>query len=205
MRKGVVVDLDETIKSIEAATEKAERMAGVHFATSSSASPASTFAARTTARVVAVSGDDREVTPADVRRVVDASKIINLPTDRQIIHALPRYFTVDGQEGVTDPDRHGRRPARGRHAHHHRRHELHHQRAQVRRSEPASRRWAWSSSRWQARRRRLLQEEKHVGVRVARHRRRHDRHRGLFAAAARFTRRRSRSAATSSRATSRSA
>ena len=49
MRKGVVVDLDETIKSIEAATERAERMAGVHFRHVSSASPASTFAARTTA------------------------------------------------------------------------------------------------------------------------------------------------------------
>jgi cell division protein FtsA len=53
--------------------------------------------------VVAVSGDDREVSAVDVRRVVDASKIINLPADRQIIHALPRYFTVDGQEGVDDP------------------------------------------------------------------------------------------------------
>jgi cell division protein FtsA len=53
--------------------------------------------------VVAVSGEDREVTPGDVRRVIDASKIINLPSDRQIIHALPRYFTVDGQEGVNDP------------------------------------------------------------------------------------------------------
>ena len=38
-----------------------------------------------------------------MRRVIDASKIINLPSDRQIIHALPRYFTVDGQEGVNDP------------------------------------------------------------------------------------------------------
>ena len=43
------------------------------------------------------------MTSGDVRRVIDASKIINLPADRQIIHALPRYFTVDGQEGVTDP------------------------------------------------------------------------------------------------------
>jgi cell division protein FtsA len=53
--------------------------------------------------VVAVSGDEREVIAADVRRVVDASKIINLAADRQIIHALPRHYTVDGQDGVTDP------------------------------------------------------------------------------------------------------
>jgi cell division protein FtsA len=53
--------------------------------------------------VVAVQSEDREVGLSDVRRVIDASKIINLPADRQIIHALPRYFTVDGQDGVEDP------------------------------------------------------------------------------------------------------
>src|SRR5579872_5573015 len=53
--------------------------------------------------VVATTSDDREVADADVKRVIEASKIINLPADRQIIHALPRYFTVDGQEGVEDP------------------------------------------------------------------------------------------------------
>src|SRR5476649_1526347 len=53
--------------------------------------------------VVAVSGDEREVNAADVKRVVDASKIINLAADRQIIHALPRHYTIDGQDGVTDP------------------------------------------------------------------------------------------------------
>jgi cell division protein FtsA len=53
--------------------------------------------------VVAVTGEDREVISNDVRRVVDASKIINLAADRQIIHSLPRHYTIDGQDGVTDP------------------------------------------------------------------------------------------------------
>jgi cell division protein FtsA len=103
MRKGVVVDLDETIKSIEAATEKAERMAGVHFNEVFVGITGDHIRSTNNRAVVAVSGDDREVSGSDVRRVVDASKIINLPSDRQIIHALPRYFTVDGQEGVHDP------------------------------------------------------------------------------------------------------
>jgi len=103
MRKGVVVDLDETIKSIEAATEKAERMAGVHFSDVVVGITGDHIRSTNNRAVVAVSGDDREVTSGDVRRVIDASKIINLPSDRQIIHALPRYFTVDGQEGVADP------------------------------------------------------------------------------------------------------
>ena len=103
MRKGVVVDLDETIKSIEAATEKAERMAGIHFGEVFVGITGDHIRSTNNRAVVAVSGDDREVTTGDVRRVIDASKIINLPSDRQIIHALPRYFTVDGQEGVNDP------------------------------------------------------------------------------------------------------
>lgn len=103
MRKGVVVDLDETIKSIEAATEKAERMAGLHFSEAVVGITGDHIRSTNNRAVVAVSGEDREVTPGDVRRVIDASKIINLPSDRQIIHALPRYFTVDGQEGVSDP------------------------------------------------------------------------------------------------------
>jgi cell division protein FtsA len=103
MRKGVVVDLEETIKSIEAATEKAERMAGIHVGDVFVGITGDHIRSTNNRAVVAVSGEDREVSPTDVRRVIDASKIINLPADRQIIHALPRFFTVDGQEGVDDP------------------------------------------------------------------------------------------------------
>ena len=103
MRKGVVTDLEETIKSIEAATEKAERMAGVHISHVYVGVTGDHVTSTNNRAVVAVSGDDREVIAADVRRVVDASKIINLAADRQIIHALPRHFTIDGQDGVTDP------------------------------------------------------------------------------------------------------
>ena len=103
MRKGVVVDLEQTIKSIEAATEKAERMAGFHVGDVFVGITGEHIRSTNNRAVVAVANEDREVSPTDVRRVIDASKIINLPTDRQIIHALPRYFTVDGQEGVEDP------------------------------------------------------------------------------------------------------
>lgn len=103
LKKGVVTDLEETIKSIEAATERAERMAGVHISDVYVAITGEHIRSTNNRGIVAVSGPDREVIAADVRRVVDASKIINLPGDRQIIHALPRQFTVDGQDGVDDP------------------------------------------------------------------------------------------------------
>jgi len=103
MRKGVVVDLEETIKSIEAATERAERMAGIHIQDVYVAITGEHIRSTNNRAVVAVTSEDREVSASDVRRVVDASKIIHLPSDRQIIHAIPRYFTVDGQDGVADP------------------------------------------------------------------------------------------------------
>ena len=53
--------------------------------------------------IVAVGGEEREVGALDVKRVVDASTIITLPAERQIIHTLPREFAVDGQNGITDP------------------------------------------------------------------------------------------------------
>lgn len=103
MRKGVVTDLEETVRAIEAATEKAERMAGVHISHVYVGVTGEHISSTNNRGVVSVSGDEREVVAADVRRVVDASKIINLAADRQIIHALPRHFTIDGQDGVSDP------------------------------------------------------------------------------------------------------
>ncbi len=103
MRKGVVTDLEETVKSIEAATERAERMAGVHISNVYVGITGEHITSTNNHAVVAVAGDEREVIASDIRRVVDASKIINLAMDRQIIHALPRHFTIDGQDGVSDP------------------------------------------------------------------------------------------------------
>jgi cell division protein FtsA len=103
MRKGVVTDLEETVKSIEAATERAERMAGVQVSQVYVGITGEHVTSTNNHAVVAVAGEGREVVASDIRRVVDASKIINLATDRQIIHALPRHFTIDGQDGVADP------------------------------------------------------------------------------------------------------
>src|SRR6202165_47510 len=103
MRKGVVTDLEATVHAIEAATEKAERMAGVHVSHVYVGVTGEHMQSTNNRGVVAVTGDDREVISADVKRVVDASKIINVAADRQIVHALPRHYTIDGQDGVTDP------------------------------------------------------------------------------------------------------
>ena len=103
MRKGVVTDLEATVHAIEAATEKAERMAGVHVSHVYVGVTGEHMQSTNNRGVVAVTGEDREVIANDVKRVVDASKIINIAADRQIVHSLPRHYTIDGQDGVTDP------------------------------------------------------------------------------------------------------
>src|ERR1700682_1825837 len=103
LRKGVVTDLEETVKSIEAATERAERMAGVHISHVYVGVTGEHVQSTNNRGVVAISGEDREVARSDVHRVVEASKLIEIGADRQIIHALPRQFAVDGHDGVSDP------------------------------------------------------------------------------------------------------
>jgi cell division protein FtsA len=103
LRKGVVTDLEETVKSIEAAMEAAERMAGVHVSHAFVGVTGEHVKSLNSHGIVAVSGEDREVGPLDVKRVVDASTIITLPAERQLVHTLPREYVVDGQNGITDP------------------------------------------------------------------------------------------------------
>ena len=103
LRKGVITDLEETVRSIEAATERAERMAGVHISHVYVGVTGEHVTSLNNRGVVAITGEDREVVRNDVTRCVDASKIIDVGPERQIIHALPRHFTVDGHDGITDP------------------------------------------------------------------------------------------------------
>ena len=145
MRKGVVVDLEETIKSIEAATEKAERMAGVHVGDVFVGITGDHIRSTNNRAVVAVTGDDREVSSADVRRVSKPARLLisRRPADHPRAAALLHGRRTRWRRRSR---RHGGRTARSRHAHHHRRVELYYERAQVRSScRPRSRRASFSS------------------------------------------------------------
>jgi cell division protein FtsA len=101
MRRGVITDLEATIRSIEAAMERAERMAGVQVSQVYVGVTGEHIQSTNNRGVAAIAS--REVGTSDVRRCVDVSKLIDVAADRQIIHALPRRFSVDGHEGVADP------------------------------------------------------------------------------------------------------
>jgi cell division protein FtsA len=102
LRKGVVVNIDKTVEAIQAAVVRAERMAGQRLESVAVSLGGPHLASQTSRGVVAVSRPDREVEEEDVERVLEASRAVAVPSDRQVLHVIPRTFTVDGQEGVKD-------------------------------------------------------------------------------------------------------
>lgn len=103
IRKGQIVNIEETTESLLNCVEAAERMAGysINRALVSIAGPQITSC--NSRGVVAVAEPEEEITKDDIKRVIEAAQALSLPSSREIVHVLPRYFTVDGQEGIKDP------------------------------------------------------------------------------------------------------
>ncbi|HXM57654.1 MAG TPA: cell division protein FtsA [Candidatus Dormibacteraeota bacterium] len=102
LRKGVVVNIEKTVHAIQTATVAAERMAGVRGESVVVSVAGPHITSQNSRGVIAVSRPDREIEDEDVDRVIDAARAVSVPNDRQVIHVLPRTFTVDGQEGVKE-------------------------------------------------------------------------------------------------------
>jgi cell division protein FtsA len=103
LRKGVVVNIDSTVEAIRKAVGEAEQMAGVEVSAVYAGVAGGHIRGVNSRGVVAVSGKNREVSASDIERALEAAKAINLPQDREIIHALPQTFVVDDQDGVREP------------------------------------------------------------------------------------------------------
>jgi cell division protein FtsA len=103
LRKGVVVNLDATSAAIKKAQEEAELMAGVEIASAYVGISGAHIRSFNSRGVIAVSGKDRKISREDVRRVIEQSKAVSIPPDRQIIHIIPQEFVVDDQDGIKDP------------------------------------------------------------------------------------------------------
>jgi cell division protein FtsA len=103
IRRGVIVDIDEAVSSISEALEKAERMTGLSIDHAVVSVGGAQITSHESHGVVAVARADGEVTENDVVRVVDASQAISIPPNREILHVIPKTFTVDGQTGIKDP------------------------------------------------------------------------------------------------------
>jgi len=101
LRKGVVVNIDSTVESIQKAVEEAELMAGCEISSVYAGIAGGHITSFNSRGIVAIKGP--EVTKADVDRVIDAARAVAIPMDREVIHVLPQEFIVDDQDGIQNP------------------------------------------------------------------------------------------------------
>lgn len=101
LKRGVVVNIESTVKSIQRAVEEAELMAGCQIHSAYTGIAGNHVASLNSHGIVAIR--DSEVRRADVDRVIDAAKAVAIPSDQKIIHVLPQEFIIDNQEGIREP------------------------------------------------------------------------------------------------------
>jgi len=101
LKKGVVINIDSTVTSVQKAVEEAERMAGVKIKTVFVGIAGSHVRSLNSHGIVAIK--DSEVIKSDVERVMDAARAIAIPADQHILHVLPQEYIIDQQEGIKHP------------------------------------------------------------------------------------------------------
>ena len=101
LKKGVVVNIESTVQSIQRAVEEAELMAGCQIHSVYAGIAGSHIRSLNSHGIVAIR--DNEVTAADVDRVIDAARAVAIPADQKILHILPQEFIIDHQEGIREP------------------------------------------------------------------------------------------------------
>ena len=101
LKKGVVVNIESTVQSIQRAIEEAELMAGCQIEAVYCGIAGSHVKSLNSHGIVAIK--EREVGPGEVERVIDAAKAVAIPADQRILHVLPQEFIIDDQEGIREP------------------------------------------------------------------------------------------------------
>lgn len=103
IRKGAIVDIDQTVQSIRSAVDHAERMVGIQISEVYVGISGNHIGLQTSHGVVAVQNEDREIGEDDIDRVLKAAEVIALPPEREIIDVVAKQYIVDGLEGIQDP------------------------------------------------------------------------------------------------------
>ncbi|MAA66709.1 MAG: cell division protein FtsA [Alteromonadaceae bacterium] len=101
LKRGVVVNIETTVHAIQRAVEEAELMAGCRIHSVYAGIAGSHIRSLNSHGIVAVR--DREVTQADIDRVIDAAQAVAIPADQKVLHILPQEFVIDSQEGIKEP------------------------------------------------------------------------------------------------------
>ncbi|HTA76817.1 MAG TPA: cell division protein FtsA [bacterium] len=103
LKKGSVVNIEQTIASIKKSVQEAERMAGVEVTSAFAGIAGGHIKGLNSRGVIAVARKDKEITEEDRERVLEAARAIAIPMDREIIHVVPQEYIVDDQDGIKNP------------------------------------------------------------------------------------------------------
>ena len=103
IKKGQIVNIEETVEATIASVEAAERMAGYNLNSAFISLGGAHIHSQNSHGIVAVSDSSGEIIESDVERVIDAARAISIPQSREVIHIIPREYAVDGEGGVKDP------------------------------------------------------------------------------------------------------
>ena len=103
LSRGMVENIRDATDSIKASVEKAERSSGTRILSAHVGVAGTHIACLNNRGIVAIPDRTRPIMPDDVTRVLDGARVVSIPTNREIIHVIPRYYVVDGQDNVSDP------------------------------------------------------------------------------------------------------
>ncbi|HED09846.1 MAG TPA: cell division protein FtsA [Caldithrix abyssi] len=103
LRRGVVININQTVESIQRAVEEAELMAGQPITKVYAGIAGDHIRSINSTGVISITNEDKIVTEHDVQRVLETAKAIALPMDREVLHVLPQEYSVDSQSGIKDP------------------------------------------------------------------------------------------------------
>lgn len=103
MKKGAIVDIDQTVHSIRNAVEQAERMVGMEIERVVVGINGNHIQLQACHGVVAVQNENREIGDEDITRVIDGAQVVSIPPEREIIDCIPKQFIVDGLDEINDP------------------------------------------------------------------------------------------------------
>ncbi|MFD1426706.1 cell division protein FtsA [Kroppenstedtia sanguinis] len=102
-KKGAITDIDQAIQSIREAVTHAERMVGIEISSVFVGIAGNHVSLHPSHGVVAVSGENKEIAPEDVDRVMQAARVVALPPERAVIEVVPKQYVVDGLGDIQDP------------------------------------------------------------------------------------------------------
>ena len=103
LHKGIVVNMDEAKESIAESVREAQRVSGIRVDSVYVGVTGRHISSLNNRGVVAIPREDRLVRPQDLKRVLSAARSVPIPEGKKVLHAIPRYYALDGQEGVKQP------------------------------------------------------------------------------------------------------